>query len=103
MADFVDSFWLYGQDGSMYRAHIYRDERTARLQDGTHLETSQIEVWTGFQSCLQSFGLYPKAIPRNLHHLLKRGPAQADCCRNSCEAFFSLSALAIMLRRRALS
>jgi hypothetical protein len=38
MADIVDSFWLYGQDTSMHRAHIYRDEKGARLQDGTHLD-----------------------------------------------------------------
>jgi hypothetical protein len=58
MADLVESFWLYGKDGSMHRAHFYQDRtgtpglegpgsttpgstpglRTARLQDGTDLE-----------------------------------------------------------------
>ncbi len=51
MADFMESFWLYGEDGSMHRAHISQDRidttslesptpglKTARLQDGTHLE-----------------------------------------------------------------
>ena len=37
MADVKESFWLYGQDGSMHRAHIYED-RVARLQDGTFLD-----------------------------------------------------------------
>jgi hypothetical protein len=36
MADLKESFWLYGQDGSMHRAHTYEDS-TARLQDGTFL------------------------------------------------------------------
>jgi hypothetical protein len=52
MADLTESFWLYGKDGSMHRAHIYEDRidtspmdrsssiparKTTLLQDGTHL------------------------------------------------------------------
>lgn len=25
MADLIESFWLYGKDGTRYRAHIYQD------------------------------------------------------------------------------
>ena len=38
MAEFVDSFWLYGPENAMHRAHIYSDEKTAHLQDGTQLD-----------------------------------------------------------------
>jgi hypothetical protein len=53
MADFTESFWLYANDGARYQAHIYHVRidtshldgepssmpglKTARLQDGTHL------------------------------------------------------------------
>jgi hypothetical protein len=52
MADLAESFWLYGKDGSLHRAHVYEDriatshmdgsssipgQKTALLQDGTHL------------------------------------------------------------------
>lgn len=52
MADLKESFWLYGKDGSMHRAHVYQDRvdtsdtdgsssvpglKTTLLQDGTHL------------------------------------------------------------------
>jgi len=40
----------------------------------------QLKVWSGFQSVLQSCGLYLKAIPRDLHHRLKRAPAQTNGC-----------------------
>jgi hypothetical protein len=53
MVALIESFWLYGKDGSMHRAHIYQDRidmsdtggpssipglKTTLLQDGTHLD-----------------------------------------------------------------
>jgi hypothetical protein len=45
-----------------------------------------LKVWSGFQSILQSSGLYPKPIPRDLYYRFKRAPAQANCRRCSCKA-----------------
>jgi hypothetical protein len=60
MADLMESFWLYGKDGSMHRAHIYQDRtdapglegpgsipglKTTRLQDGTHLEWVDVNTF----------------------------------------------------------
>jgi hypothetical protein len=42
----------------------------------------QLKVWSGFQSVLQSSGLDPKPIPRDLYHRPQRAPAQAD--RHQC-------------------
>ncbi|MGB7822042.1 MAG: hypothetical protein WBL22_07625, partial [Candidatus Sulfotelmatobacter sp.] len=48
-----------------------------------------LKVWSGFQSILQSSGLYPKPIPRDLYHRLKRAPSQANSGRCSCKALIS--------------
>jgi hypothetical protein len=48
-----------------------------------------LKVWSGFQSILQSSGLYPKPIPRDLYHRFKRAPAQANCRRCSCKALIA--------------
>lgn len=66
MADIIESFWLYGKDGSPYWAHVYEDRintstltglssipgaRTARLQNGDYLnfvdENTFVNVATG--------------------------------------------------------
>ncbi|HEX9110297.1 MAG TPA: hypothetical protein VF845_02370, partial [Terriglobales bacterium] len=44
---------------------------------------------SGFQSVLQSPGLYPKPIPRDLYHRLKRAPAQANSRQGSCKALIA--------------
>jgi hypothetical protein len=49
----------------------------------------QLQVWSGFQSVLQSSDLDPKPIPRDLYHRLKRAPAQANRPRCSCKALIS--------------
>jgi len=49
----------------------------------------QLKVGSGFQSVLQSPDLYPKPIPRDLYHRLKRTPAQANRRQGPCKAFFS--------------
>jgi hypothetical protein len=43
----------------------------------------QLQMWSGFQSVLQSLHFYPKPIPRDLYHRLKRAYAQANCRRCS--------------------
>jgi hypothetical protein len=52
MAELIETVWLYGEDGTQYRAHLYHSkikassldgsnfilgEKTASLEDGTHL------------------------------------------------------------------
>src|SRR5580704_4064137 len=49
----------------------------------------QLQVWSGFQSVLQSCDLYPKPIPRDLYHRLKRAPAQANGRRRSDKALIA--------------
>jgi hypothetical protein len=49
----------------------------------------QLQVWSGFQSILQSSDLYPKPIPRDLHHCLQRASAQANRRQCSCKAFIA--------------
>jgi hypothetical protein len=48
-----------------------------------------LKVGRGFQSVLQSCHLYPKPIPRDLYHRLKRAPAQANRRQCSCKALIS--------------
>jgi hypothetical protein len=48
-----------------------------------------LQVWSGFQRVLQSTDLDPKPIPRDLHHRMKRTPAQANSRQRSCKAFIS--------------
>jgi hypothetical protein len=48
-----------------------------------------LQVRSGFQGVLQSSDLYPKPIPRDLYHRLKRAPAQANSRQCSCKAFIS--------------
>jgi hypothetical protein len=48
-----------------------------------------LQVWSGLQNVLQSSGLYPKPIPGDLYHRLKRAPAQANSRERSCEALIS--------------
>src|SRR6202521_6455717 len=48
-----------------------------------------LKVWSRFQSVLQSSDLYPKPIPRDLYHRLKRAPAQANSRRCSCKALLA--------------
>jgi hypothetical protein len=45
----------------------------------------ELQVWSGCQSILQSSGLYPKTIPRDLYHGLQRAPAQANRGHGSSE------------------
>jgi len=45
-----------------------------------------LKVRSGFQCALQSPDLYPKPIPRDLYHRLKRAPGQADRRQCSCKA-----------------
>src|SRR5271157_2033407 len=49
----------------------------------------QLQVRSGFQSVLQSCDLYPKPIPRDLYHRLKRAPAQANRRWGSCKALIA--------------
>ena len=49
----------------------------------------QLKVWSGFESVLQSPDLYPKPIPRDLYHRLKRAPAQANRRQCSCKTLIS--------------
>jgi len=49
----------------------------------------QLQVWSGFQSVLQSCDRYPKPIPRDLYHRLKRAPTQANRRRCSCKALIA--------------
>jgi len=49
-------------------------------------------VWGGFQCFLQSSDLYPKPIPGDLYHGLKRAPAQANsrkCSRKTLIANYA--------------
>ena len=46
----------------------------------------RLQVWSGFQSTLQSRNFYPKSIPRDLYYGLKRAPAQANRRRCSGKA-----------------
>src|ERR1700719_251478 len=45
--------------------------------------------WSRLQSVLQSSDLYPKPIPRDLYHRLKRAPAQANRRRCSCKTLIA--------------
>jgi hypothetical protein len=49
----------------------------------------QLQEWSGFQSFLKSSDLYPKPIPRDLYHRLKRAPAQANSRQCSYKALIS--------------
>jgi hypothetical protein len=49
----------------------------------------QLQIWSGFQSVLQSCDLYPKPIPRDLYHRPQRAPAQANNRRCSCKALIA--------------
>jgi hypothetical protein len=48
-----------------------------------------LKVWSGFQSVSQSCDPYPKPIPRDLYHRLKRAPAQANSRQCSCKALIA--------------
>ena len=48
-----------------------------------------LQVWSGFQSVLQSSDLYPKPIPRDLYHRLERAPVQANSRQCSYKALIS--------------
>jgi hypothetical protein len=50
---------------------------------------NQLQVWSEFQSVLQSSDRYPKRIPRDLYHCSKRAPAQANGRQRSCKALVS--------------
>jgi hypothetical protein len=49
----------------------------------------QLQVWSGFQGFLQSPGLYPRPISRDLYHRLKGAPAQANRRQCSSEALIA--------------
>jgi hypothetical protein len=49
----------------------------------------QLKVGSGLQSVLQSSDLYPKPVPRDLYHRLKRAPAQANSRQCSRKALIS--------------
>jgi hypothetical protein len=46
-------------------------------------------MWIGFQRVLQSGDRYPKPVARDLHHRLKRAPAQPNSGRSAGEAFIA--------------
>lgn len=52
----------------------------------------QLQCRRGFQSVLQSCDRYPKSIPRDLYHRLKRAPAEPNSRRCSCKALIANNA-----------
>jgi hypothetical protein len=44
MADLKESFWLYGKDGSMHRAHIYQNRIATSDTDGPSSKTGLTTV-----------------------------------------------------------